>query len=355
MNTYLSENLNPLSDFDKKDLNNPPGVLSDIARYILDCSPLVEPGSAINAALALIGTALARSVCSETGLRTNIYLLSLYDNPGAADQIQAAIVRVVKEMDMETRLVNEIPTSGETLLRHVAKTPLALFQFDRLDHLIATALNDGAARHKLELFLNLIKLFSSTDTVLHGTEFADQERNPRVDIPYPCCSLHATALAEDFYETVGQLKSDYIRFISRFIVVHNDSDNSVQSMASEKSVMMPYTIKEWLESISQILPNGSICDIDPASPKLIKKSEGAFRIFRTFLEEVDSRRDSGQNRNLGDLWSRGLELADKVALICACADHPDNPVVDESQAEWAIQFVLHHTQQLVNKLQGKLT
>jgi len=345
----LSETQKPTRD----DLiGNPPGVLGGITRHIQAAAPLAQIGAAINAALTLAGTALARRVCGETGLRTNIYLISLMDDSGAVQQIQAATARIAREAGLADHIVHKIPTGGEALMKEVAKMPTALFQFDNFDRLIGAALRDGAVRYKMELLVNLIKLFSSSDTILYGTEFADQVRNPRVDIPYPCCSLHATAAAESFYQMVIQLRSDHLRFLSRFVIVDVATCPSEQRMIRGESKETLENILAWFGSVGQLSLSTSGGDVNLKDPVRIMKSEKASRLFDDHEQEMRDRGEHDHSDGFGDLWGRGWELADKVASICACADNPDNPVVEERHAEWATQFVTCHTERLLARLIG---
>ncbi|RLE37768.1 hypothetical protein DRJ17_05835 [Candidatus Woesearchaeota archaeon] len=348
-----SEKGNSTAPNGEVDLGNPPGVLGDITRQILAVSPLAQTGAAVNAALTLAGTALARKVCGETILLTNIYLISLIDNSEAAQQIQAAVARIAREAGLADRIVHETPTGGEALLKRVAATPNALFLFDDFDRLIKAALRDGAVRYKMELFVNLIKLFSSADTILHGTEFADQVRHPRVDIPYPCCSLHATAPAGSFYQMTSRLRSDHLRFLARFVVVDETTDPSGQRIVSGESQEPMENILPWFVSVRSLQLRSSGVDAGPKSLIKVEKSKEASRLFDDHEKEMRDRRNHDQSDGLGYLWSRGWELADKIALICACADNPNNSVVEERHAEWATQFVTRHTELLVNRLKAE--
>ena len=349
MNMFPSKNEVPSSSGSQVDLSNPPGVLGDLARQILDAAPLADSATAVNAVLALAGTVLARKVCGQTGLRTNIYLISLLDDPDAAGQIGAAVRQIAQDARIEHHLVEETPSGGEALLGVVARTPTALFQFSDFDRLIAAALKEDASRHKMELFLNLIKLLSSADTVLHGTEFADQVRRPRVDIPYPCCSLHAFAKTGGFYTMVAGLRRDHLRFLSRFVITDGENKPSSRSLDDGRSEAAATRIRAWFESARRLSKNGIADEVDPASPIQVTKSAEASRLFD--IRDLDAR-IGDRSGAFGDLWSRSWELADKVALICACADNPEAPVVESRHAEWAIQFVTRHTERLVNKLEG---
>ena len=51
--------------------------------------------------------------------------------------------------------------------------------------------------------------------------------------------------------------------------------------------------------------------------------------------------------DLGVLWSRARENAGKLALIFACWQDPQLPVIDYKAAEWAVQLMTHAVEHCV--------
>ena len=81
-------------------------------------------------------------------------------------------------------------------------------------------------------------------------------------------------------------------------------------------------------------------------------NEEASGLLWEFNKVLVKRIDILKQGNSVNLWSKSVELAAKVTLICTCADNPDTSVIEERHAAWAIRFVTHHTERLVTSLKG---
>lgn len=328
-------------------LLNPPGILNDIKEQILSSARMPQPVFAVNAALSLVATLMARRVCGPTGLRTNLYIVSLGPTGCGKEHARNYMKNMLFEMGRETQLGGEDIASGQGLMSRAVITPDALFQIDEFGDFLASATDKNAASHKHGILTNFMKLFSSTSSVITGTEYANQKQNERQLIEYPCINLHATGTDGVFYDALaGRHILD--GYLNRIIVTETDNPRPKKQQAMP--VFEPAeAIKKWHEDVQAWLykSGGLLAENNPKHPVKIQFTSKALALFDRLDVEIDKRMEETRGTGLDALYVRVWEHAHKIALACGCAKAA--PLVDEHDAAWAIQYVEYWNDQLVSE------
>ena len=326
------------------DLLTPPGILSDVARYISDSAGRAQPVFSVVAALSLCGLIIGRRYGTETGLRSNLYLVSVGPTGCGKNHPRSAIKKILASANLSGLLGGEELASGQALLTRVQLSPNVLFQLDEFGLLMQSIQSPTAGNHLAGILTNLIKLFSSASDVYFGTEYANQEHRPRVDIEYPCVHVHATTTGETFYDALGSghVVSGYL---NRLLVCETDISRPERKRASITDV--PPCVLEWIHHIQHRQSEHNLQGIHPGTPFVVRKDPDAARAFLDLDTLIDAEMAATRGTGLDALWNRVWEHADKIALVVACADAPEEPVVKARHADWAIRFVLFWTRRLV--------
>ena len=341
-------------EHDAPDLSDAPGILGDIVRLILNTASFPQPAYALNAALTLVGTILGRKVCTETGLRTNLYLISVGMTGSGKEHPRKVVRNIFNVAGLEEYNGGESLGSGQALLTRLSMTPCVLFQIDEFGQLMQSIQLKNTARYNLEIMTNLMKLYSSADAVIVGTEYANQLLRPRTKIPYPCCSLHASATPDTFYDAITS-RHVISGYLNRFVVVDVANEPMPLRQRRCSTVTVPPEILTWINKVIHLRPRGEgFATIDPAQPIVMPETPAATDMFDRLEAEIRERTNRPETQYLGDLWKRVWENAAKVALICACADNIDNPIIDVKHVGWAIKFVTYHTRRLAEALSDKV-
>ena len=350
----ISEPLPIKKTADTTDLYNPPGILGEIVRLIVETASFPQPAYALNAALTLAGTILGRKVCTETGLRTNLYLVSIGTTGSGKEHPRKVVRQIFNAADIQEYNGGESLGSGQALLTRLSMTPCVLFQIDEFGQLMQAIQMKNTARYNLEIMTNLMKLYSSADAEVVGTEYANQLLRPRTKISYPCCSLHASSTPETFYDAVTS-RNVISGYLNRFIVVDVSNEPMPLRQRRHSTTEIPTTILNWINKVIYMRPSGDgLSVVDPAKPIVIAESTEATAIFDQLEADIRERIRKSETHYQADLWKRVWENAAKIALICACADDIDTPVIDLKHAEWAIRFVTFHTERISEALSDKV-
>ncbi|KZZ75258.1 hypothetical protein A3765_10580 [Oleiphilus sp. HI0130] len=326
-------------------LLKPPGVLSDIAEQINTSAQRPQPVFAVNAALSLIGTILARSAQTETGLRSNLYLISLGPTGCGKEHARNYIKNMLNHFGRADQLAGEDIASGQGLMARAGLSPNALFQIDEFGDFLAAATDKNSASHKVLILTNFMKLFSSAGSVITGAEYANQKMNERQIIEYPCINLHGTGTDGVFFDS---LKGRHILdgYLNRLLVTQTDTPRPKRQRV-QAAVVPCKPLSDWYDNLEnwKKAQGGNMTGLNPSSPVTIKMTPGAWELFDELEKRVDQRLEESRGSGLDSLHVRTWEHAAKVALVCGCSKA--TPVIDEQDAEWAIAYVEYWTERMV--------
>lgn len=315
----------------------PPGILQDIVQHILATAQRPQPALAVTAALALAGTVLGRKVATETGLRTNLYLVGVAGTSVGKEHARNVVKNILTAARLGDFIGGEDIGSGQGLISRVAASPNVLFQIDEFGLFMQDVQNPKAGSHRASILTNFIKLFSSAGTVYHGTEYANQKERPRQDIEYPCVNLHATTTPETLFDALGSahVTSGYL---NRMLVTFAPGDRPKRRRAAP--TVAPQNVIDWIDTARQM--SAGLAGLNPATPIVVAMDGAASSLFDAFDDELEQRIQGGEKTGTAPLWGRAWEHAAKVALVCGCAQNINSPVIDRQAATWAITFVRHH-------------
>lgn len=320
-------------------LLNPHGVLYEIVDWIESTAVRPQRPFAVAAALTVVGTILGRRYATDTGIRTNLYLVGIGPTGCGKNHARTAAKKILSSCGLSDRIGGEELASGQAILSRVAKSPTVLFQLDEFGLLMQSIQNPNAGNHMTAILTNLMKLFSSAGDTYIGTEYADQEKRPRVEIECPNVSVYGTTTGETFWKALGSghVVSGYL---NRLLCV----ETSVQRPRRQKPVrtLVPAGVVEWAKrasSMAAVGDGGNLVGFNPSEPVVVPMSSGAEEMFDQLDDEITElmRRDRGTG--IDSLWNRTWELSAKIALILALSRSLQRPTIEVMDATWAITFV----------------
>jgi hypothetical protein len=325
-------------------LLKPGGIVQEIADWMLQTAQKPQPVLALAAALSVVCTVLGRKVVTPTGLRTNFYFVSVAGTAAGKDHGRKCIKILLQASGLTDLLGGEDLASGPALLSRTASHPVSLFQIDEFGSMLKAVTSKNAGPHLAAIMTNLMKLFSSTATVYHGTEYADQKMRERQDIAYPCVSLHGTTTPETLWPALAS--QDVVSgYLNRMILMFAP-DNKVAKQYVDID-QPPASIVEWLKAARAM--SYGIQGLDPASPIKLPMAAMVPQMLRDFDNWIDHRMEAVKGRGLAPLWGRAWEHAAKLAVAMSCARYSaeelkqvasdGNLEMDPTSTQWAIDFV----------------
>lgn len=326
------------------DLLEPTGVIKEIYDYMMKTCRKIQPIYFLNAAISLAATVMGQKYETETGLRTNIYLISIGPTASGKEHGRKCIKDILSASELSKYLGGEEIRSGQGLLAAMERCSNSVFQLDEFGLFLQSVQNPSSGAHKAEVMVILMKLFSSANTIFMGSEYADQKHKPRVELQYPSCNLHATTTGREFY---AALQSVHVvnGYLNRMLILESEDRNPPKQMPRRRPV--PYSVLEWIKAISNgdgYEKEGNLTGLNPATPITISNSPEAMELIEAFEERIERLTEKEDPNQLDALWGRALEHVWKLSTVVAGSNlHAE---VTKEDMTYAIKFVEHSVSSL---------
>jgi hypothetical protein len=313
-----------------------------LAQYINETAIRPQPVLAVAAALCAIGTLAGRKYRSPTNLRTNLYVVSLADSGAGKNHSRQVISRIFSDLiDCDDRLGGGKIASGSGLLTALLRSPSILFQLDEFGmFLTAAADKKRSPRHLTEIIEHMTELFTSSNDVYRGIEYADQRDRPRKSIIQPCLSIHGTTVPGHFWKAL-ESSSAVDGSLARFIICESeehypDSQHPPEKAPPEQLLDMMRRIATPVGGSSAIQLNG---EHPPAEIMTVPYSEEATAFIKALEKKTTDKLNAVKGTPYTALWARRDELSIKIALIHAIGRNPEEPVIDMVDFDFALKIV----------------
>lgn len=286
------------------------GLVGEIADWITDTAVFPQPMLSLAAALSFVGMLKGHRVRGYTNLRTNLLCLSLAASAGGKEHPQNCLHRLAKVTDNESFMMGE-PTSGTGFLTSLAKRgSIALLVLDEVGRYLANATHKQAGTHQREIIDYVLKSFSKSSGVLKGKEYADQKKNPTIDIenPHFCCVgstvVERMRSACGSTEIVDGFLNRWILFVGEQGVKRRQKVKFSPPPASVLDKIAAFPAREY--DVYGNEPLVRECRFRP----------DAWEVFCRFREGMDTKKDSTPYP-LNSLYGRVPEHTEKIALTLA--------------------------------------
>lgn len=323
--------------FELSDIEPPPGLVGDIARYIYCSSTRPVPEVSLAAALGLVAGIAGRSYnVSGTGL--NQYIALLAQTGTGKESLQAGIDSLITCIRPQVPSANQFVgpgsfASGQALIRILDENPCFVSIMGELGLTLQTITAKHANHGSNMLKKVLLDLYnkSGVNRVLHSSAYADSEKNTKA-IRAPNVTILGESTPEAFYDALD-MDSISHGLIPRFCIVEYNgprpprnrnanqapSQDLIQRLADLAGVAM-YTSN-----------NGTCCDV--------RMDVVATSLLDAFDVKCDAKINSGQEDATRQVWNRAHLKALKLAALLAVGVNLHDPVITEVEAKWALAFV----------------
>lgn len=300
-------------------LLQPGGFVQGFMDYQLATAHRPQPILALVASLMAAATALGARICTPTGLRTNLYMISVAGTASGKDHgrkcIKSLFQAAQEDASQASKLIGpEGLSSGAALLTTAREQPTCLLQIDEFGMFLAAIASSKASSHEKSIAADLMKLYGSTGTIMMGTARADSKLNPRKDVPYPCIQLHGTTVAEPLFEAMGS-KDLLSGFLNRFMVFFAPTDLPARQVVPTAPV--PQDLADWVRAAQRLCRGGQ--GLTPDNPVVIPFNAHADAVLNDFGDWLDREVMRLSGTGMDALWGRAWEMAAKLALVFCCA------------------------------------
>lgn len=316
-----------------------PGFIDEAMVHNLATAHRPQPVLALGAAITLLATLTGRKVCDETESRTNLYCLGVCPSGMGKEHARQINKQILYLAGAQEMIGPEGLASHAGLISAVEQQPAILLQLDEIGRLLRTLSDAGRSPHLFHIATNLMKLFTSSNSLYIGDAYADPKRNKVIPQPHAC--VYGTTSPRWLYEGLtAESISD--GFLSRILLFEAATHVSKQRKVT-KPIPEPMieTARWWFE----FSPGGNLANEHP-QPLVIETDNQALQVFEE-LDELAEGKQLQLGEPLGTLWTRATEKARKLALIYACSADHHNPKIDVKAAQWSCAVSDYLTRRMI--------
>ncbi len=316
-----------------------PGFIERVMAFTMANAPYPNIGLAFCGAMALQSFLAGRKVCTPGDLRPNLYLLALASSGTGKDFPRKVNSRLLFEVGL-VGAVGDKFASGEGIQDALVRSNAMLFQNDEMDGVLRQINLDRENRR--ESIPNiLLTLYTSANDVYPIRVKAGQKETVHVDQPH--LTLFGTATPQYFYESLSQRMLTN-GFFARMMVVDVGKRGAGQTPGSARHLpdSVVGTARWWAEyqpatgNLQNAHPEPRVVPFEPEAARAIEQLQ---RITEAEYDRAEGTKDEVART----AWSRTCENATKLALVYACSENHEDPVIGLPAVQWATEFAMHQT------------
>lgn len=337
-----------------------PGALQACVAFHNASAPRPQPALAVACALALGSVACARKYRRMPGNNwTSLYFVTVALSSAGKEHSRTVIDQAITAADWPEIMGRSGFTSDAGVVSALLSQPAHINIQDEFGAILANLKSEGAYQGRSAV-TSMVEAWGAC----HGTmrpkaystmtltqEQADEQLKKVVH--NPGLSLLGLTTPTDFF---GAMSEQSIKggFLSRLIVVEGQGRQPAREVPL---IEVPDTLVDWLKACKEATAStGNLSQIaTPASerptPIDVPTDPDAKALFKAYELETLAAMDELEERQLAELEGRSVEKAMRIALILSVSVDPHKPRVTAPLAQWAINYVRHHTARLIEQVE----
>lgn len=289
-----------------------PGYLGELVDWMTSTAVSPQPLLSLGAALCAVGVLAGqryRLMAPDT--RSAVYVIALAESGGGKDHPRKCVRQLFGAAGLTNLLGGETLASGSALMASLGQHPARLFQVDEFGHFVAAVLDPKShAHHRREIMTQLTTLWSSADTLVVGTEYANQKDRPRKDIQEPCACVYGSTVPLTFWNAM-QSGTVSDGSLARFLVMQSPENFPDERERPEDMGVRLFDLAATAKRLNERRGTGSIVTIPLSSGAVALDSE-------IRAEQLEMKR-AHEGTQYSAIVARYREHVRRVALIGAVA------------------------------------
>lgn len=314
----------------------PPGLVGEVAQYVLASATRPAPEIALATAIAVVAGIAGRNYnISSTGL--NMYILLLAKTGTGKESVQSSVdrlfVEVQKTIPPAERFLGPAHfSSGPALVKQFQERPCFMSVLGEFGHRLKAMTHPRANGAEKTLMAAMLDIYSKSGwgQMLRSSVYSDKEKNT-TNVHAPALTLLGETEPEGFFASLdeGTIASG---FLPRFMVIEYKGDRpprNKNAWAGPPPELVT-RVSDLCATVLQMEQNATctVVQLDPAASKLLD-------IFDEFADE----QMRGGTEVMRQLWNRAHLKALRLSALVAVGVNPYQAVVTHEYAQWATDMV----------------
>ncbi len=314
-----------------------------IADEITETARYPQPELSLAAAISAVGSVMGHVYCTETDLRTNMYVFSVSESGTGKDHPRQYIQKLFKEAGIAKRVRNKA-ASGPGLVGALHRAGgVLLLQTDEMGKELELLMDKRANSYMREIPTLMTELFSTANGFYYDKDLSNRDgKNEPRDIDQPCLCINGSTVPGPLYESMSSA-SVLDGFLSRFLIFEGDPE--VDPIKERGKYEVDPDFVSAIQKIIHIMGDVSknqFGEMDFSQvvikPTIVSMDAQARSLFDDFEDDMQERKKN-EIRNqtgLAGVWARAAEHVSKLSLV---GHSVGSGVIDLATVEWAIDIV----------------
>lgn len=315
-----------------------PPFMAAIMNTITNVNSRHSQALSLSGAIAIMAHACGRRFSDESGLFTNLYMVTLAPSSGGKQAVVEMLKYCFDRTNYADSLIGRV-TSDSAIAKRLSYDPSSMAIWDEFGLFLQKTNQSNSHMNSIQSVL--LELWGATKNLWRAKSFADIEFD--IQVSQPCFSFLGMTTADHFWAGLNRM---HLRdgFAGRMLVVDTGpraerkdpvfENETMEKVAANISFLMD------LHRDRKKVVNGK----EFPDPYVVSATEDAKNEFDKLLAYTDQFIDEVE---LGSIWGRAIEKAKKLALIHAIAKDPLDPVIDGESAYWGVSFTLWATEEFI--------
>lgn len=336
---------NPPSRIKPFDVAGEPGLLGEIARWMMTVFYRPIPEFAMLGSIALLSVIFGRRFETPTGSGLNLYLVGLASTAAGKDDALDAAQTLLEECGMWHLIGPQDITSDSSIETALRASPCFLMPMDEIGVFLQGMSARNAGGFEKRVRKAFLELYSKSTKRWSGKQRADPSLiNSQAPIFCPTISILGFSVVDGFYDGLTEQNlSD--GFVNRLTVVM--PEGKVESNTMRPRVTVPAglvaSVKEAASAAAEMAGNlAAVAARTPNMKPLLNRIGWESDAVRKHWFAIEQRQLVAIDRDpsIQGVIGRSAEQTLKLASIRALSRDPASPAVALSDVEWAYEIVL---------------
>ncbi len=338
------------------------GVIADMMALMAVTAKRPQPVLALGASLCAIGALMGRKYCTESNIRSNLYVVGIAESGAGKNHSRVVINELLRKANLLQYLGGNKIASGSGLLTAIQRQPAILFQLDEFGMFLSAAADrKRSPRYVCEILDLMTELYTTSGTTYFGVEYAStQHNNAHRAIHQPCACIYGTTTPLHFWQAL-QASNVADGSLARFLIMESEDDfpdsNEVFGVIDPPQDLIDRII---LIHQGGGKLNGNLADVGAidevlVDPRVVPMTPQARETFRHLDQELVGRLRTSRGTGYSSILARIEENATKLALIRAVSRDPVDPQIEDHDAEWGIKLSRHCAELTIREASARVS
>lgn len=319
------------------------GGLRMFVDYTRSQSHRDQPLLALAVSLPVFGTMAGRRYKTETGLMSNIYTVGIGGSASGKEMGINVATRLFSEARLSHMLGGEELASGRAIISTLREKPTCFFALDEFGKMLQRVTSKySRSSNDADIFKVMLSMFSSSQRVYGGVEYADKKEKKTEPINNPCLSIYGPTVPSNFWSALSSGEA-VDGTLARMLVFQSENSYPPQRRVYQRDI--PNELIDIATRISagaeghNTFPMGDGFASAPIPYVVRMDAQTSSRDDQLMAYQDDLLRQHEGSPG-ESIYGRMREIILKVALIYAVSVNPAAPVIDVRAFDWAAELVI---------------